>query len=79
MTTDQEEEATEEQAESETEQHATETQDVSNTKQDPVRWATLFVFIFCLVLFFFEPSHVFSYALHVAFTVEVDRSGLLPG
>jgi multidrug resistance efflux pump len=51
MTTDQEKEATEEQAESETEQQATETQDVSNTKQDPVRWATLFVLIFCLFLF----------------------------
>ena len=51
MTTDQEEEVTEEQTGTETEQQATETQDVANTKQDPVRWATLFVFIFCLFLF----------------------------
>jgi len=51
MTTDQEKEATEEQAESETEQQATETQDVSNTKRDPVRWITFFVLIFCLFLF----------------------------
>jgi len=51
MTTDQEKETTEEQAATETEQHAVETQDVAETKQDPVRWATLFVFIFCLFLF----------------------------
>jgi len=51
MTTDQEEEVTEEQTGTETEQQATETQDVANTKQDPVRWATLFVLIFCLFLF----------------------------
>jgi multidrug resistance efflux pump len=51
MTTDQEKEATEEQVETKTEQQAVETQDVANTKQDPVRWATLFVLIFCLFLF----------------------------
>ena len=51
MTTDQKEEVTEEQTGTETEQQATETQDVANTKQDPVRWATLFVLIFCLFLF----------------------------
>ena len=51
MTTDQEKETTEEQAATETEQQAVETQDVAETKQDPVRWATLFVFIFCLFLF----------------------------
>jgi len=51
MTTDQEKEATEEQVEPETEQQATEAQDDENVKQDPVRWVTLFVFIFCLFLF----------------------------
>jgi len=51
MTTDQEKETTEEQVEPETEQQATEAQDDANAKRDPVRWATLFVFIFCLFLF----------------------------
>jgi len=53
MTTDREKEVTEEQAETETEteQPVTEMQDDTNAKQDPVRWATLFVFIFCLFLF----------------------------
>jgi len=51
MTTDQEKEVIEDQAETETEQQASEKQDVANTKQDPVRWATLFVLIFCLFLF----------------------------
>jgi len=44
MTTDQEKETTEEQA-------ATETQEDANSKHDPVRWVTLYVFIFCLFLF----------------------------
>ena len=51
MTTDQEKKTTEGLTETEAEQQITEAQDVSNTKQDPVRWATLFVFIFCLFLF----------------------------
>jgi multidrug resistance efflux pump len=51
MTTDQEMEATEGQVDTEVEQQAAETQDHENPKQDPVRWATLFVFIFCLLLF----------------------------
>jgi multidrug resistance efflux pump len=44
MTTDQEKETTEEQV-------ATETQEDANSKHDPVRWVTLYVFIFCLFLF----------------------------
>jgi len=51
MTTDQEKETTEEQAETETEQQVTETQEDESSKHDPVRWATLFVLIFCLFLF----------------------------
>jgi len=51
MTTDQEKEVTEEQAETETEQQEPEAQNDENTKQDPVRRTTLFVFIFCLLLF----------------------------
>jgi len=51
MTTDQEKEATEEKVETETEQQEPEAQDDANAKQDPVRWATFFVFIFCLFLF----------------------------
>ncbi|RKZ43641.1 MAG: HlyD family secretion protein [Gammaproteobacteria bacterium] len=51
MTTDQEKEVTEEQTETETEQQATETQDDESSKQDPVRRTTLFVFIFCMLLF----------------------------
>jgi len=51
MTTDQEKETTEEHAATETEPVATETQEDESSKQDPVRWATLYVFIFCLLLF----------------------------
>lgn len=51
MTTDQEKDATEGKAGTEAEQEATETQEDENSKQDPVRWATLFVFIFCSFLF----------------------------
>lgn len=51
MTTDQEKETTEEQAATETEEQESEAQDVANTKQDPVRWVTLFVLILCLFLF----------------------------
>lgn len=51
MTTDQENEVSEEQTETKTEKQVTEIQDDENAKQDPVRWATLFVFIFCLFLF----------------------------
>jgi multidrug resistance efflux pump len=51
MTTDQEKETTEEQAATETEPQATEIQEDENSKQDPVRRTTLFVFIFCLFLF----------------------------
>jgi multidrug resistance efflux pump len=51
MTTDQEKDITEEQAATETEEQESEAQDVANTKQDPVRWATLFVLILCLFLF----------------------------
>jgi len=51
MTTDQEKEVTEEHAATETEPQVTETQEDANTKQDPVRRTTLFVFIFCLFLF----------------------------
>jgi len=51
MTTDQEKETTQGQAETETEPQATETQEDESSKQDPVRRATLFVLIFCLFLF----------------------------
>jgi multidrug resistance efflux pump len=51
MTTEQEKEVTEEHAATETEQQEPEAQDIANTKQDPVRRTTLFVFIFCLFLF----------------------------
>ncbi len=51
MTTDQEKEVTEEQAATETGPQVTETQDDANSKHDPVRWVTLYVFIFCLFLF----------------------------
>ena len=51
MTTDQENEAIEEQAETEAEEQAVETQVDTNAKQDPVRWLTLFVLIFCIFLF----------------------------
>ncbi len=51
MATDQEKETNKEQASTEAEQQATEVEDSRNTKHDPVRWFTLFVFIFCLFLF----------------------------
>jgi multidrug resistance efflux pump len=51
MTTDQEKATIEEQADTETEQQTIETKEYANSKHDPVRWATLFVFIFCLFLF----------------------------
>ena len=46
MTTDQEKAAIEEQADTETEQQTIETQEYANSKHDPVRWATLFVFLY---------------------------------
>ncbi len=51
MTTDQENEAIEEQAATEAEEQAVETQVDTKAKQDPVRWLTLFVLIFCIFLF----------------------------
>jgi len=51
MSADQEKETIEEQAETEAEEQAVETQVDTNAKQDPVRWLTLFVLIFCIFLF----------------------------